>query len=486
MDKVIIDKYQLVVGLEIHAQLATKSKAFCDDANSFGEEPNTNISVITLAHPGTLPKSNKVAIEYSIKMGLACESEINRYNIYDRKNYFYPDLPKGFQITQEKHPICIGGKINVKTKSGIKSSIRLNRIHMEEDAGKSIHKEGEKDTLIDLNRAGVPLIEIVTEPDLRHSEEAYSCLMEIRRLVRYLGVCDGNMEEGSMRCDANISIRLKGAKEYGVKVEVKNMNSMRNVQKAIDYEQLRQIEMIENNEEIISETRTFDAQTGKTYGMRSKEALNDYRYFPEPDLPPLIITDDWLNKIKAEMPQLPKALFKKFTAGYNLPEYDANVLVDSQDVALFFDQICNYSSNYKAASNLVMTSIKSYLNDKSIEMIDFPLSPSKIAEIIALVDSNKVSNSAASGKLFKAMIASPEKSALTVAQELNLIQESGNDFILPLIQEVIEKNPDKVKAYQKGKKGLIGMFMGEVMKLSKGKVDPKKTNKLIQEALEKA
>ncbi|MEH0157444.1 Asp-tRNA(Asn)/Glu-tRNA(Gln) amidotransferase subunit GatB [Limibacter armeniacum] len=485
MDKATLDKYELVVGLEVHAQLQTSSKIFSSDANAFGQEPNTNISVITLAHPGTLPKANKKVLEYAIKMGLACNSRISEYNIFDRKNYFYPDLPKGYQTTQDKTPICMGGHVEVKTKEGTKRNIALNRIHMEEDAGKSIHLEGEPDTLVDLNRAGVPLIEIVSEPDIRQAEEAHSYLTEVRKLVRYLDICDGNMEEGSMRCDANISIRLKGAAEYGKKVEVKNMNSIRNVQRAIEHEFVRQVEIIENGGTIDSETRTFNAQDGSTSGMRSKETLNDYRYFPCPDLPPLIVSEEWIQSIRKGMPSLPKELFEKFTNTYGLPEYDAQVLTDQKDIAFFFEALCSKTNQYKVASNWMMGPIKSCLNDKSISMEEFPLSAEQIASIIELVEENKVSYTAASNQLLPKMMEQPETTAETLAHQLDLIQDSDDDSIIPIIEQALAKFPDKVKAYQSGKKNLLGLFMGEVMKLSNGKVDPKKANQLIREVLEK-
>jgi aspartyl-tRNA(Asn)/glutamyl-tRNA(Gln) amidotransferase subunit B len=484
-DQAILDKYELVVGLEVHAQLLTNSKVFSSDATSFGQQPNTNISIITLAHPGTLPKFNGKVAELAIKMGLACHCTISRYNIFDRKNYFYPDLPKGFQITQDKTPICKGGYLDVKTKDGNISHIRLNRIHIEEDAGKSIHLDGGDETLIDLNRAGTALIEIVSEPDIRASEEAAVYMTEIRRLVRYLEICDGNMEEGSMRCDANVSVRLKGESKLGKKVEVKNMNSIRNVQRAIDHEFVRQITLIESGKSILSETRTFDADTGLTHSMRAKEEMNDYRYFPEPDLAPFIVSEEYLTSIKAQMPPLPTELFEKFTTQYGLPEYDAGVLTDEKNLALYFDEICSKTKNYKAASNWLMGAVKYHLNKLSIEISDFPLKADRIVELIDLVDSNKVSFSIASSKLFNAMVENPEMTALQLAEKLNLLQDSSDDAILPIIEEVLAKNPDKVTAYQKGNKNLLGMFMGEVMQASKGKIDPKKANELIRKALEK-
>ncbi|WP_109617926.1 Asp-tRNA(Asn)/Glu-tRNA(Gln) amidotransferase subunit GatB [Sediminitomix flava] len=484
MDKSIINKYELVVGLEVHAQLNTASKIFAGDANEFGKSPNTNISVITLGHPGTLPKLNKSAAEKAIKMGLACHSRISEYNIFDRKNYFYPDLPKGFQTTQDKTPICIGGYLDVITKSGKKSRVKLNRIHMEDDAGKSSHLENEPETAVDLNRAGTALIEIVTEPEIHDAEEANAFLTEVRKIVRYLDISDGNMEEGSLRCDANISVRLKGETKLGKKCEVKNMNSMRNVQRAIEHEFIRQIELIEKGIDFNSETRNFDADTGTTSSLRNKETLNDYRYFPEPDLPPFIVTEEKVAEIKASMPSLPYELVEKFTKEYGLPEYDAIVLTDNREIATYAEELFTKTSNVKSASNWLMGPIKSYLNKSDLSIDKLGLEPAKVAELIQLVDDGKVSTSVAQQELFPAFIKKPDSSAEALAQEMNLIQESGDDFIKPIIDEVLAKFPDKVKAYKKGKKGLIGMFMGEVMKLSGGKVEPKKAKQLVQEALE--
>ncbi len=478
------DKYQPVIGLEVHCQMLTKSKAFVADSAEFGDLPNSNVSVITLAHPGALPKANKTAVEFAIKMGIACHSEISRYNEYARKNYFYPDLPKGYQITQDKHPICVGGKVRIKLGDGTYRNVQLNRIHMEEDAGKSMHLEEETDTLVDFNRAGVPLIEIVSEPDLFNSDEAYQYLTEVRKLVRYLEICDGNMEEGSLRCDANISVMLKGSKTLGKKVEVKNMNSIRNVQRAIEHEIDRQIELVEKGEIIISETRTFDAGTGKTYGMRTKEEMNDYRYFPEPDLQPIIVSEEWLEKTKASMPPLPNYLLEKFQKQYGLPEYDAYVLTDSKEIALFFEEICHKTNNYKAASNWVMGPVKSFLNELTLHIRDYPIVPEKIAELIALVDEKKVSHTVAQQNIYPEMLIHPNKNPLQLAKELNLLQDSNADSILPIVKEVLAEMPGKVAEYKGGKKGILGLFMGEVMKRSKGKADPKLANELVLKELE--
>jgi aspartyl-tRNA(Asn)/glutamyl-tRNA(Gln) amidotransferase subunit B len=482
MDKSVREKYVAVIGLEVHAQLLTKSKIFNTDSAQFGSAPNTNVGVISLAHPGTLPQLNRQAVEFAIKMGLACHCEISRVNIFDRKNYFYPDLPKGYQITQDRTPICKGGYIAIQTSAG-ERNIVLNRIHLEEDAGKSIHLPQEKDTLVDLNRAGVPLIEIVTEPALRSSEEAYALLTEIRKLVRYLEICDGNMEEGSLRCDANVSVMLRGASEYGKKVEIKNMNSIRNVQRAIDYEIERQIKELENSIAIPSETRTFDATSGKTFGMRTKEELNDYRYFPDPDLSPTIVSDEWLERIQATMPALPRELSLKYQEEFKLPAYDARVLTESKDLAAYFEKVCEYTRNFKAASNWVMGPVKSYLNENHLGVEQLPLEAERLAELISLVEDGKISYTAASQKLFPELLKNPRSSGMEVAQRMNLIQESDHTAILPIIEEVMKEFPLKVEEYKSGKKGIVGMFMGEVMKRSKGKADPKVANSLLTEKL---
>lgn len=472
------DKYVPVIGLEVHAQLLTQSKIYNTDSTAYGSAPNTNVSVITLAHPGTLPKLNKRAAEFAIRMGLACRCEISRYQIFDRKNYFYPDLPKGYQLTQDRTPICKKGFITIDVKGGTKD-IPLNRIHIEEDAGKSIHLEGEQDTLLDFNRAGVPLIEIVTEPAIASSEEAYALLTEIRKLVRYLGICDGNMEEGSLRCDANVSVMPRGSDTLGKKVEVKNMNSIRNVQRAIDHEIERQIELLEAGKVVVSETRTFDADAGTTHGMRTKEELNDYRYFPDPDLSPMEVSEEWLSRIKAAMPTLPRELVARYTGEFQLSDYDARVLTDSKEMALFFEEVCKSTRNYKAAANWVMGPVKSYLNEAAVEAGKFPIPAKHLAELIILVDEGKVNFSVASQRIFPELLKRPDQHPLDLAQELNLIQESDVTAILPIVEEVIREFPLKVEEYKRGKKGIVAMFMGEVMKRSKGKADPKVANELL-------
>ena len=478
-------KYETVIGLEIHVQLNTLSKAYCSDSTLYGSAPNTHISPISLGHPGTLPVSNSKVLESAIKLGIALNCSIRERNEYARKNYFYADLPKGYQITQDKTPICDGGYINVSDKEGNPKRIDLTRIHMEEDAGKSIHDIDPFDSLIDLNRAGVPLLEIVTEPVLRSGEEAYSFVTEIRKLVRYLDICDGNMDEGSMRCDANISVRLKGETSLRNRVEVKNMNSIRNVQKAIELETKRQIEVYENQGEVDQETRNFNAAKNETSILRSKEDAHDYRYFPEPDLAPIIVKEQYINEIKADLPSLPEELFLKYTKEFGLSEYDARNLTDTKGIALYFEAILKTTAEYKMAANLVMGPIKSFLNEKAIEIDRFELEPYRIGELINLIKSGKISSSKASQDLFPLMLKHQELSPLQLADEHQLIQESDTDAILGFVKQAIAKYPEKALAYKEGKKNLLGLFMGEVMKLSKGKADPKSTNKLVREELEK-
>jgi aspartyl-tRNA(Asn)/glutamyl-tRNA(Gln) amidotransferase subunit B len=476
------DKYQVVIGLEVHAQLLTKSKLFCGDSAAFGGQPNTHISPITLAHPGTLPKMNRKAIEYAIKLGLALHCDIEQDNYFARKNYFYPDLPKGYQVSQHTTPICKNGYVPIKTADGEKN-ILLNRIHIEEDAGKSLHDVDEKYTSIDLNRAGVCLLEIVSEPDLHSSDEAFAYVTELRRLVRWLEICDGNMEEGSMRCDANISIRLHGETKLGTRVEVKNLNSIRNVKRAIDIEVARLIEITESGNTIIQETRSFDADNNTTFSLRTKEEADDYRYFPEPDLTPFHITDEFLQSIKNAIPALPETLEKKYQEVLHLPAGDVQVICSDKDSVSYFEEIIKSTTNYKAAANWLLGPVKNYLNDHQLEIKAFTLPAEKIAGLIQLVDEGKVNFSNASTKIFNALLISPKKEPLEIAMELNLIQESDSGSVKAWVNEAITKMPDKVKEYQSGKKGLIGLFAGEVKKLSKGKADMQLVNKILAEKL---
>jgi aspartyl-tRNA(Asn)/glutamyl-tRNA(Gln) amidotransferase subunit B len=484
--------YETVVGLEVHAQLLTKSKLFCGDNTVFGSAPNTQVSPITLAHPGTLPKMNKKAIEFAIKMGLACHCEIVKDNYFVRKNYFYPDLPKGFQVTQHTTPVCKGGNIKIKTAQGEKN-IRLNRIHLEEDAGKSLHDADADNTCIDYNRAGTPLIEIVSEPDIRSGEEAHLFLTELRKLVRYLEICDGNMEEGSLRCDANISVRKKGETSLGTKVEIKNLNSIRNVKRAIESEAKRLIEILEQGGNIIQQTRSFDAGSGTTFSIREKEDADDYRYFPEPDLTPFHLQDDFIETVRQSIPVLQEERIKKYTFELQLSEYDAQVLTEEKKISDYFENVISFLPSprsgerqgvrYKAAANWMLGPVKSWLNENNKEMEEFPISPKKIASMIQLIDSGKLNFSVASTKIFSQLLKEPSKEPGQIAEELNLVQQSDLSFIGPIIDEVLHTFADKVNEYKKGKRGLLALFVGEVMKRSKGKANPKIINELLLEKL---
>lgn len=476
------DKYQVVIGLEVHAQLLTQSKLFCGDSAAFSTDPNTHISPITLAHPGTLPKMNAKAIEYAIKLGLALHCEIEQHNYFARKNYFYPDLPKGYQVSQHTTPICKNGFVPVKV-DGTERNIRLNRIHMEEDAGKSLHDVDENYTSIDLNRAGVPLLEIVSEPDMHSSDEAFAYITELRKMVTWLGICDGNMEEGSMRCDANISIRLKGETKLGTRVEVKNLNSIRNVKRAIDVEVERLIGLVESGRPITQETRSYDADNNSTFSLRTKEDADDYRYFPEPDLAPFHITDDYLAEIKNGLPVLPNDLRKKYVDELNLSDYDAAVLCDDKDQSAYFESVIKYTNNYKAVANWLLGPVKSHLNDHGIDYNAFTLPAEKLAGLITLVEKAVLNFGIASSKIFPVLLDHPEKEPIQIATELNLVQETDTGSIEQWVDEAIAKMPDKVKQYQSGKKGLIGLFAGEVKKLSKGKADMQLVNTMLEKKL---
>jgi aspartyl-tRNA(Asn)/glutamyl-tRNA(Gln) amidotransferase subunit B len=476
------DAYEMVIGLEVHAQLLTASKLFSGDSASFGGEPNTHISPITLAHPGTLPRLNKKAVEFAIKMGLACHCEITRHNYFARKNYFYPDLPKGYQLSQHTTAICKGGYVTISVEG--EKNIPLNRIHLEEDAGKSLHDVDPENTSVDYNRAGVPLIEIVTEPALNNGEEAYAFLMELRKLLRYLEICDGNMEEGSMRCDANISIRKKGVTTLGTKVEVKNLNSIRNVKRAIEHEAKRMIEVVESGGHIIQQTRSFDASNGTTFPLRTKEEANDYRYFADPDLTPFAVTDDMLQHIRSMLPKLPEERVHQYTRELMLSGYDALVITEEKEFADYFEELIQHTTNYKAAANWMLGPIKSYLNENSLGISSFPVTASTIGKLILLIDEGKLNFSIASTRIFASLVSDPNQSPVEVAASLNLIQDSDVDNVTAWVDEVLNHLPEKVKEYRKGKKGLIGLFVGEVKKVSKGKADPKLTNEILLKKLQ--
>jgi aspartyl-tRNA(Asn)/glutamyl-tRNA(Gln) amidotransferase subunit B len=477
----IAEKYEAVIGLEIHAQLATQSKLFCGDAASFGAEPNTHISPITMGHPGTLPKTNVKAVEYAIKLGIACGSRIENNNYFARKNYFYPDLPKGYQITQHTTPICVGGAIKIKGEDGDKI-VQLNRIHLEEDAGKSIHDASAQDTYIDLNRAGTPLVEMVTEPCIHSAQEAFLFVSEVRRLVRWIGVCDGNMEEGSLRCDANISIRLKGDKKLGTRVEVKNLNSIRNIKKAIEFEIDRLIKITEAGGTILQQTRSFDANNDTTFSIRDKEDANDYRYFPDPDLAPFQLTQQYINDIEIAMPVLPGALKNTWKSDYALSEYDVEQLCENKEEADFYAAWTKQTNQYKSAANWILGPIREYLNETNSNYNTLlPFIP-YLVELLDLVASKELSFSMASGKVFKAVMQQMQ-SPREYAKSNNLLQSNSSDEIEVWVDQVLLMHPEKVVEYKKGKKGLIGLFTGEVKKLSQGKADPKMTMQLLEQKL---
>ncbi|HEX4876012.1 MAG TPA: Asp-tRNA(Asn)/Glu-tRNA(Gln) amidotransferase subunit GatB [Chitinophagaceae bacterium] len=476
--------YELVAGLEIHAQLLTESKLFCGDSIAFGAEPNTHVSPVTLAHPGTLPKMNRKAIEYAIRMGLACHCEIQRHNYFARKNYFYPDLPKGYQVSQHTTPICAGGYVTIHT-GDTHRRIKLNRIHLEEDAGKSLHDIDPENTCIDYNRAGTALIEIVTEPDLHSSDEVFAFVTEVRKLVRYLGICDGNMEEGSLRCDVNISVRKKGDTKLGTKVEIKNLNSVRNVKRAVEAEAKRLIDLLEEGRKIIQQTRSFDTVTGTSFAIRDKEDADDYRYFAEPDLAPFRLQEKFIEEVKQSIPVLPGERISQYVTVYNLSNYDASVLAEERSFADYFEEVIKYTGNYKGAANWMLGPVKTWINENGADIGQFPLAAGTLAGIVELVEKGNLSFSAASSKLFHYLLLHPEKDPGEAAAEMNLVQESDVSAIEPVIEKVLEKFADKVNEYKKGKKGLLSLFVGEVMKLSKGKADPKITNRLLLEKLNK-
>ena len=474
-----MSQFETVIGLEVHIQLQTRTKLFCGDSAAFGAAPNTHVSPVTLAHPGSLPVLNKQAVEFAVKLGLALGCNITRHSFFDRKHYFYPDLPKGYQTSQNTAPILVGGAVKLK-----QGAVPIHHIHLEEDAGKSIHDILPDQTCIDLNRAGVPLLELVTEPAIRSSEEAYEFLTELRHLVRWIGICDGNMEEGSLRCDANISIRPVGETRLGTKVEVKNLNSIRNVRRAIDAEVERQTKAMLNGEKIIQQTRGYDADSNTTTGQREKEEANDYRYFACPDLPPFELSDADLARITALMPALPAALVEKYQL-LGLSAQDAAVLTEEKHISDYFNTLIKETSHVKPAANWLLGPVKSWLNEQTDATLDsFPVKPVQLAAVIELVQTGAVNFSTASAKLLPALLQNPDADVQATAVSLNIIQEKNADQLETWVAQVLANMPDKVKEYQKGKKGLIGLFVGEVKKLSKGKADPQAVTKLLEKALQ--
>lgn len=475
------EKYETIIGLEIHVQLATESKLFSGDSFAFGAAPNSQISAITLAHPGTLPRLNQKAVDLAVRMGLACHCEIAHHNFFARKNYTYPDLPKGYQLSQHTVPICKGGYVAFRMNNA-EHTVQLNRIHLEEDAGKSVHDIDPQFSGIDYNRAGTPLIEIVTEPAITSAEEACLYVTAIRQLVRWIGVSDGNMERGNLRCDANISIRRRGEALLGTKVEVKNLNSIRNLRKAIEFEVNRMCTMLEAGEKIVQQTRSFNAADDTTFAMRDKEDANDYRYFPDPDLAPFELTTEKIAAIRAGMPELPASVFGRLREEFGLNDYDALQVTEEKDLVDYFFSTAGHTKNYKAIANWVNGPVKQYLNETGSTIKEFPLLPAQLAELVDMVESGSISFSAASAKMMPAMISTGKEVHQLVA-ELNLSQVSNEDDLSGWITIAIEKMPDKVSEYKKGKKGLMGLFVGEVKKLSKGKADLKLVTELLEQRL---
>lgn len=473
-------QFESVIGLEIHAQLLTESKIFCGCSTRFGNEPNSNICPVCLGHPGILPVLNKKVIEYSILLGLATNCTINRNSVLARKNYFYPDLPKGYQISQYENPICENGFLEIKMKEGKKKKIGITRIHMEEDAGKSIHHIGYS-TSIDVNRCGVPLLEIVSEPDIRTPEEAYHYLIKMKQILQYLGICDGNMEEGSLRCDANVSIRPIGSQKFGTKTEIKNLNSFRNVERALTFEIDRQIDLVIDNEEIVQQTLLWDADLNQVIPMRSKEEAHDYRYFPDPDLMPVIVDSHWQNSIQDSMPELPDKKFERFVNDYSLPEYDAEVLTQSRDIAEYYDKVVSVTSDYKAASNWVMSEVLAIINEKNINISLFSVLPEKLGKLINLINNGTISGKIAK-EVFSEML-NNAKDPEVIIKEKNLVQISDEGELARVVDDILSKNKEQVQSYLNGNERIFGFFIGQVMKETQGKANPGIVNSIIRKRL---
>lgn len=476
-------KYEAVIGLEVHAQLLTSSKLFCGCSTKFGSEPNTQVDPVCLGLPGVLPVLNRKAVEYAVKMALATDCKVNNKSVFARKNYFYPDLPKGYQISQYTEPLAERGWLDIDLESGRKR-IGITRIHMEEDAGKLLHGEGPEDdafSFVDLNRAGVPLIEIVSEPDMRTSEEAQAYLRALRDILVYLGICSGNMEEGSFRCDANVSVRLVGAEKFGTKAELKNMNSFKFVKEAIDYEIERQIDVVESGGKVIQETRLFDSSKGITASMRSKEEAHDYRYFPDPDLLPLVVEDSLVEDVRRTLPELPQAKRERFTSQYGIPAYDAGVLTSSRDLADYYEEAVKETGEPKISSNWVMGEVLRLLKEDNRDIKECPVSPKGVAEVIKMVKGGQISGKIAK-EVFEEMYRTG-KPAADIVQAKGLTQISGEDELARIVDEIIKANPDNVERYRSGKTALFGFFVGEAMKATKGKANPQVINKLLKEKL---
>jgi aspartyl-tRNA(Asn)/glutamyl-tRNA(Gln) amidotransferase subunit B len=471
-------KYEAVIGLEIHAQLLTDTKIFCGCSTSFGREPNSQTCPVCIGMPGVLPVLNRKAVEFAIMAGLAMNCEIAPYSRFARKNYFYPDLPKGYQISQYELPICQHGYLDIEV-DGVRRRVGITRIHMEEDAGKNIH---EKDSsLVDLNRAGVPLLEIVTEPDIRTPREAAVFMRKLRTILRYLGICDGNMEQGSLRCDANVSVRPEGSEVFGTKTEIKNINSFKFVEKALEYEINRQIKVISQGDSVVQETRLWDSSAGKTYSMRSKEEAHDYRYFPEPDLVPLEIPQEWIDEIRSRLPELPDEKRDRFLREYNLPEYDAEVLTEERAVAEWFEEAVRLGGSPKKVSNWMMTELLRLLKEHEKEITDIPLNPSHLVKMLDLIDKGTISGTIGK-KVFSEMFLTG-KDPEVIVEEKGLVQITDTSELEKMVDDVLKNNPKEVERYKKGETKLLGFFVGQVMKASKGKANPKIVNELLRKRL---
>lgn len=475
-------EYEAVIGLEVHAQLLTDSKIFCGCSTKFGAAPNTHTCPVCLGMPGVLPVLNRKVVEFTIRLALATNCKIARTSRFARKNYFYPDLPKGYQISQYELPVAEHGWIDIEA-SGQSKRIRITRIHLEEDAGKLIHDETQPFSYIDFNRTGVPLIEIVTEPDLRTPEEASVFLKKLRDIVRYLDICDGNMEEGSLRCDANISLRPAGSEGFGVKTEVKNMNSFRFVQRALEYEIKRQRAILQEGGAIVQETRLWDSNKGVTHGMRSKEEAHDYRYFPDPDLVPVVVEDEWVEKVRQELPELPDAKKARFMKKYELPEHDAVVLTGSKDLAAYFEECVARFPQPKKVSNWIMAELLRELNRDDREIKNCPVTPGGLADLLKMVDDGVISGKIA--KIVFEEMYGTGKSPAAIVEKKGLIQVTDEGKIGEVIDSVLAAHPDQIDEYHSGKEKLLGFFVGQVMKQTQGKANPKLVNKILREKLKR-
>ncbi len=461
--------WETVVGLEVHVQLNTATKQFCGDANIFGEDPNLHTSSISLAHPGTLPNINQTSIQSAIKLALAIGAEINYENRFDRKHYFYADLPKGYQITQDNLPICVGGSLELD--SGKK--IRFHHVHMEEDAGKSIHHLDDKASFIDLNRAGVPLLELVTEPDFRSGDEVLEFISKLQQIVRYLNISDGNMEQGSLRCDCNVSVMPVGSDTYGERCEIKNMNSKKFAKQAVEYESKRQIRAIANGEKITMQTLHFDPSNGTTTPTRDKETAHDYRYLPDPDLPPILITEDLVSELKTKMPLMPEALKAQLMVEHKLSSEQAYIIASSLDSSTYFFEILKSHKKPKPLANFFINTLIPYAKANEIEISAINVAPNNWSEYLSLIETEKVNRKDASDKLFPEMLSKPSVKPLQLAEGLDIIQSNNPNINDQIISEVLAAFPEEVKKYKGGKKALVGFFIGEAMKKAQGKANPK-------------